>query len=487
MTTESPRHSDSTHHVSTQVTAGIIGPGIAASKELLIEKITLQEHRFDRALQYIRDVEDFVGDPSRILGSPSTKHGEIAERVHVGVTNAFNVVDGEAPTATFDGIGRLDPADYVADGVEIQSKYINGLRNSLDHVIKHLEKYPDFHENGGYHIPADQFESLQELITTGKVEGLSQRAIQALQFKLEVLESKTGLTAEELIGPGNATYAEVQQGAIVETLENRTQTLEQKSQERIDSFKQEHAPTVSEGLVAAGAGAAVGAGLRLGTALFRKYREGKNPFTGEFTLEDWRDVGIEAGKGGLMGGISGGLLYGLTHATDLAAPFAGAFVSASMGIGALVKQYANNEIDAELFLSLSLITASEASVVGLCSFAGQAICPIPVLGAVVGSLAGKLVMSLLKNSSEKASKDLMERLAQYEADTLRALDAEFQKLLQRVGEYFENLDRFAAAAFDVDLNVALRLGASASFAAHMKVDDAKILRTEEDLDKYILS
>ena len=88
-------------------------------------------------MREMQAVRDFVGSPENILGSTDTKHGEIAEQVHVGVRRALDVLYGRVPAATFDGVPRTGPVDYRVDSVEIQSKYYNGLRNTLEGVSRH--------------------------------------------------------------------------------------------------------------------------------------------------------------------------------------------------------------------------------------------------------------------------------------------------------------------------------------------------------------
>ena len=111
------------------------------------------------AMRELQAVRDFVGSPENILGRAATKHGEIAERVHVGVSRAWDVLHRRAPIATTDGVPRTGPVDYRVDGVDIQSKYYNGLRNTLDGVASHAEKYPGFPDGPGrYHIPHELLE-----------------------------------------------------------------------------------------------------------------------------------------------------------------------------------------------------------------------------------------------------------------------------------------------------------------------------------------
>ena len=56
------------------------------------------------AMREMQVVRDFVGSPDSIIGNPATKHGEIAEQVHVGVRRAVDALYSRAPTATFDGV-----------------------------------------------------------------------------------------------------------------------------------------------------------------------------------------------------------------------------------------------------------------------------------------------------------------------------------------------------------------------------------------------
>ncbi|MGQ0516579.1 hypothetical protein ACT453_38070, partial [Bacillus sp. D-CC] len=65
-----------------------------------------QDEAFYLAFQQVNKVREFLQDPSKILGSDKTKHGEIAEQVEVHVRNAYKILKGMNPLATFDGVGR---------------------------------------------------------------------------------------------------------------------------------------------------------------------------------------------------------------------------------------------------------------------------------------------------------------------------------------------------------------------------------------------
>ena len=168
-------------------------------------------------------------------------------------------------------------------------------------------------------------------------------------------------------------------------------------------------------------------------AIWIKCREGRNPFRGEFSIYDWQDVGVVAAQGAGGGAVAGGALYLLTHSTALAAPFAGSLVSGLMGIGVLLRDHYAGTIDGDQFVEMSHIVAMDAGAVGLASAAGQIMIPVPLLGALLGGLAGKLVTSALKDGLRESKSALIASLAEYERYAFGQLDEEFRAVMQTIG------------------------------------------------------
>jgi len=473
-------------HIAAQTAASWAAFDSAARGEALAAALTKQDRAFWEALRELKVVKDFVGSPEHILGSEKTKHGEIAEQVHVGVRRAFDLLHQRTPSTSFEGVGRFDAVDYVDGGVNIQSKYYNGLKNTLEGVGSHAEKYKDFGSSGGrYHIPKDQFEQLRQLRDSGTIDGLSSRSAGRIQREVENLERATGQPLEDLVEPGEATYAEVQQGRVHETIKDREDSLADKNKELKDQAHGEHGPSLSGAATAAAIGAAAGGGVRFAQAVWVKYREGKNPFQGEFSVEDWKEIGLDTAKGAGTGAVTGGALYLLTNSTDLAAPFAGALVSGLMGIGDLLGQYHAGEIDGEQFVDCSLMVAAEAAIVGLSAAAGQTLIPIPMLGAFVGSIAGKIVASAIKDGLGEAESELIERLRGYEAEAIGKLDDALRAVMGELDAYFGRMSDLARIAFDETVNTNLRLAASIRIAEAVEVQDHQILRSNADLDTFM--
>lgn len=158
---------------------------------------------FRDALEEVVAVTDFVSSPEQILGSDLTKHGEIAEHVRVAIRRARDLLHQRVPAAALDGVPRTGPVDYVDAGAAIQSKYYQGLAESLGGVSDHAGKYKEFATGGGrYHIPKGQYEQLRELQETGTIEGLSERIVDRIERQVESIRRETGRPIEEALAPG---------------------------------------------------------------------------------------------------------------------------------------------------------------------------------------------------------------------------------------------------------------------------------------------
>ena len=327
-------------HVAAQVAAAWSALDAAHRAGELDAALRGQDRAFLGAIRELQVVRDFVGSPEHILGKTSTKHGEIAEQVHVGVSRARDVLYGRVPVATFDGVPRTGPVDYRVADVDIQSKYYNGLRNTLDGVASHAKKCPAFaSEQGRYQIPRDQHQRLEELRQTGRIDGLSDRRAAAIQRRVDDLEQAAGRSANDLIESGEATYSEVQRGRVHDTLRDREDKLAEENEDLRQAAAAESSPSLAGLGKAAALGAAAGGGIGLAQAIWVKCREGKSPFRGEFSTRDWRDVGVDATQSAGGGAVAGSTVYLLTNSTALAAPFAGSLTSALMGVGALLRDH----------------------------------------------------------------------------------------------------------------------------------------------------
>jgi hypothetical protein len=470
----------------------IIGSAVNAINQARIDdelrKLAQQERAFTLAGEQMQKVRDFIASPGNILGSMRTKHGEIAEQVEVGVRNAQQAIDESVQDAadlkaTFDGVGRIAPTDYMIGGVDVQSKFINGINKNLDHVLQHMETYPNFTQGESfYHIPKDTWQMIQDVMDGKPVEDLSGKTVQAIKDKVAEIESTTGRSFNDVVRPGVSEYKDVQWGNIDETLDQHDQELAKQNEAKKAEIVDDHQPSLNEGLRATAMGAAFGGAFALGMGIYSKYRDGKNIFHGDFDGQDWQDIGLDTLKGAALGGVSAGAIYTLTNYASLGAPFASALVTAAKGVSSLALSYQRGEIDADKFTDLGLIICAESAIVGVMSAAGQAMIPVPVLGALIGSISGKFIVSVAKSLDGKARQILQAKMDLF---THRLNEIE-QKALNRILSEFAALGELTAAAFNVENNRQL-LEASITLAQAYGVEEARIIKNVDDLDAFMMA
>jgi len=180
-------------------------------------------------------------------------------------------------------------------------------------------------------------------------------------------------------------------------------------------------------------------------------------------------------------------VYGLTTYADMAAPLAGAFVSSAMMVGKLAKQYRAGEIDFDEFVCLGQLACAEGAVVGLASAAGQALIPIPAVGALVGAVAGRWLASMARDHLAGDDARLATRLKEEHDALVSRLDTEIQRAVDRLIAIYDKLGDLTAAAFDMTRNVNLRVAASIELARAYDVSELDILHNEGELDDFMLA
>lgn len=351
------------------------------------------DRNLDRALQCVDNVRDFVNDANHVLGNPATKHGEFAEQVDINFHNADQIIHNHKPDATKEGVGRTAKEDYRVNGVAVQSKYVNGTNNSLSHVLEHLEKYKDFGQEGYYVIPKDQYEQIKKVLS-GNTDGLSAKSVRAIKEKVREIEEQTGRSFFDAVRSGNVDYAAVQRGKIMETLDKKTDQLNQtadsqkqradeRSEKKREQARQEAALSLQKAGKAAAEAAFISGGVQLAVGIYSKCKEGKK--INEFTVDDWKDIGIDTAKAAAEGGISGFAIYSITNFTSISAGPAAAGVSLAFSVSELAYRKSTGTISDEEFTEGCQMAALNAAVSAVGAAIGQELIPVPLLGAWIGS------------------------------------------------------------------------------------------------------
>lgn len=198
----------------------------------LKEELTEHDINLIKALKHVENVKEFVAKPNNILGSNLTKHGEIAEQIDVNINNARSILNGVKERFTFEGVGRTAPEDYL-DGVQaVQSKFYNGLNNTLKSILAHKEKYEYFGSDGQsyYSIPKDYYETIQKILNEDNIDNINSRTIETAKKLIEEIEEETSRLFNDVVKPSISNYDDVQLGKVNETLNDEQEFLKNKSE-----------------------------------------------------------------------------------------------------------------------------------------------------------------------------------------------------------------------------------------------------------------
>lgn len=424
------------------------------------------------------------------LGGAKGMHGFIAEYAEAGVTNAERAIRGIRPLTRV--LADNGPADLSSWGVPVQMKF---YANPYDEVLQSVH-YRDMKMM----FPREHFDIFDKIMqgeTNLEVDGsvLSAKKINALREIIEQESAARGEPYTSWMRPSKLKYAEVQRGAIGDTLDEKTAAMrqradEQRQQVREDSdtkrvsAAQKAAPSWGEAAKVASTAAAVQGAVSFGMYAYRRHREGTRIW--EFGKDDWRDGGIETAKGGLKGGVSGLAIYGLTQVCRMGAPAAAAVASGTIGLAAAAANHRAGRLDDDEFADLVFFNAVEATGAAVGAALGQALIPIPVLGAVVGSIAASIILGQgMKFLNETESDAIRAREAEIQA-YVDGLDSELQAEYVRIlveHDFYRDLQN---RAFDITANVELQLLGSIELARAVGVAEEQILHTVAEADSYFL-
>lgn len=488
-----------------QVVSSLIQEGINQKEKLLFDRLSeiqqiatermqYAQNALNESLQCVENVRDFVSDPDHILGSMHTKHGEIAEHIEVEIRNGRDILKHLKPTATFEGVGRTAPEDYIIDGIQVQSKFINGANKSLDHVIGHMRNYPNFTEHGYYHIPKDQFELINKIANNENIDGISIKTINKCKSLIKQIEEESGKSFSDVVKPGLSTYDEVQLGSVDETLDGYEKEFKETNAEEVKGIKQDRNtqkaeaqhitdPSWGEALKYGAVAAVINGGTSAGIKIYSKIHSGKK--ITNFSLDDWKEVGYDFGKGGVKGGISGIAIYGLTKLGGFSASFAGAMVSTTMGLASLASDYKKGRISKIDYSESACSLSVEAGMSAIGAAIGQAVIPVPVLGAIIGTATAKASLEISKYIYGKKEAALIEQMQKEYDELVAGLNVEALSIIKQMDEYYEKLDGYINAALDKNLAIAFR--GSINLCLHMNVSDEEIIHDISELDDLILS
>lgn len=457
--------------------------------DTLLSSLTKQDENLREAItsidQAIRTIDLEIVATNR--GGHKGMHGFIAEIAEVGIGNARERILGK--DAVYQWVNDNGPVDMMRSGIEIQQKFsAAGGRFSLGAVTEHLGKYPDYVKNGGkYQIPRDHLETAQTLHAMSPEEAgrLLSRSGEGPSFndwqRIDKFLSEGSIGIESL-EPSKLEYHEVQRGVYESTLEAEKDSLRSTDQALRDKAYQGSRPKLQEGVKATAVAAVVEGGTTFVLAVTAKRRDGKR--FNEFSEEDWSEIRAESGMGVAKGGVRGLSIYSLTNFTATSAAVASSIVTATFGIAEQAHKFRNAEIDELEFIENSELVCLEAAVGALSSFIGQALIPVPVLGAVIGNTVGAIMYQAVSSSLSKKEAELISGFLSDQHELDEDLAAKYSDLLEQLEASMTGYLAVLERAFSPDLQLAL-LG-SVELARELGVPTEEILDTKDKTLSYFL-
>ncbi|ARD98908.1 hypothetical protein [Lactococcus lactis] len=423
-------------------------------------------------------------------GGKNGVHGFIAEFAETGIRNARDVFQGMQKSVFL--LNDNGPADILLQGKEVQMKF---YANILEEV-----KQASNYNKMSMMFPKDHVEVIEKIMSGAKTveykgNTLSISQINNIRKVIEDESALRGVSFDEWVKSSVLKYQDVQKGTIDQTLSGEVNDInKQTSQQQADIKKraendrlvahQKAQPNLGEASKVAGIGAAVQGGLNLGIFVYKKHKDGKEVWN--FDSDDWKQCGVSATKGAIKGGISGYAIYGLTNVCYLAAPSAGAITSGTFGLSSAIVKYRRGDVDTDGFIDLMTLNAIDATGAAIGAAIGQTIIPIPVVGALVGSIVATTALSLGKGILNKHEIEVINRYQEKINAYVCKLDKEYQlKLNELIKEYLK-LGELQKYSFNLDINIQLRFASSIDLARLVGVSEEYILKNQDEIDNYFL-
>lgn len=460
-----------------------------------LEKLFAQDANFEMAAEEIdklkQNVEDLIASNR---GHDHGLHGFLAEAAEVGISNARRLIKGLEPVCAW--INDNGPADIqYADGTLVQMKFVQkyfsigykGSEQSDPGGFYHtLKKYPEFIERGGKLMPPkDFYEKIVKIWNTPIEEAskwTSNDPISFTQWKAirEFFET-TGATPDDF-KPSLLEYREVQKGTIRRTVAEEEQRLRETDQELRREIFEETRPTLKEAGTVTAVSAAIEGGAAFCSSVVKKRKSGKTMT--EFTVEDWKEIGLDTGAATAKGGIRGAAVYVISNFTNTPANVATGLVTATFGVTAQAKLLREGKIEKEDFLINSEALCLDVSISTVSSVLGQTVIPIPILGAIIGNVAGMFLYDIVKNQGLEREQNL---IAGYHSEIKildQQLETQYQHLRSMLKKEFERFESLLEFAFNKDVNLAF--AGSIELARVSGVPEEDILKTKAEIASYFL-
>ena len=423
----------------------------------------------------------------RNRGSLDGMHGFIAEVAEVGISNSRRKVKGQEANVIW--INDNGPTDFVRDGLNIQQKFSNANNNlSLNAIKKHYTTYPDYLKNNGkYQIPSDHYDQILYYLSIPKSKAnkmptdTGEFSLKQWEFVHAFFEDKSNPRLSD-IEPSLLSYDAVQRSKIHQTMATERASLKETDRQIREQIANDAKPIIQERYYETSFSSDIEEGIAFCRALTSKLSSGKR--LSEFSRADWSEVTSAAGHRPIRGNATDVKINELTNYHASSAFVANSIASAQLGIAEQTNLYRRGLLTENQYVSNCMMICVESSVSALSSTVGNALIPIPVLGAVLGNTVGTLLVEITKGFVSDRERQLIAGYLNELAYYNRQLEAEYQLMIRELNAFLHEYQAVLSDAFVINGKDAL--DGSARLAFMMGVPQEEILKTQEDIDDYFL-
>ncbi|MFP6042546.1 hypothetical protein ACLF94_04340 [Helicobacter pylori] len=369
----------------------------------------------------------------------------------------------------------VDKKGNVIPGTAVQSKFVG--RNGEECFKKLLSKdYEKYFENGAkMNVPKDYYRDIQKA-ADAKIESLESRI--AKQKGLGDFQKSAHL--EEKLQKCKTIKAHTRPASIT-----KAEAIEARLSPNLSTAKDVTSVSHQAGMNAAQTGALIGGGVSLVTNICECIANGKDPIkaikhTAIATLKggalSYGSAFASSSLGGWMQSSANKIIQSLGKGSVPAM-----IVGACVANATVLTRYFSGKIDEkELLKQLGKANTTLVSS-GAMAFAGQALIPIPVVGALIGGFVGAILSETCLNALLKAREEAklacqrrieIERECREFIKLLEIYQNQFKEVFER---YFHETTRFFNQSFD-ELERALYTGdADLGIGINNKIQGQKAL------------
>jgi hypothetical protein len=459
----------------TLVNAGLAGASAevvqrygSAVKEHLVAYSGVDNEAGKTLTKGLKSISESKVNPEYQFQNLKQQAGFAAEVKETARENAERIIKGDKTRVVrTDDLGRvndplydhvaLDKNGMVISGSGSQMKFVGGdPKEALDKLASHkFEKYLD--ANAEIEVPSDFYDDI-------KKEAQSKAA--SLQKQAETLQAqgKTDLAKQRLAEAEK--YRKIDRNVRKSHVSNK-EAMEARTNPVLSTAKDIAKASHRGGIESAKSGAAIGGGISLIKNIVAVAKGDKEP--DEAALSVVKDTG-SAAVVSYTTGFAGSALKGLMQnakkkviqgAAKTNLP--GVIVTAALETGKTLAKYIKGEIDGAQ--CLEELGEKGTGMVSSAMFTalGQLVIPIPVVGGLIGGMAGyalssafyKQLTGVLKEA--KLAHENRLRIEAECAEAIKMIRAYRAEMEAAISEYLSDHIAVFQAAFD-DIKTALQLG-----------------------------